>query len=641
MDFTRRGFLHLGLGAVTLGLGACTNEPTSVEQDADTVEDTVEETTEEAVEEPEVDPRAFRKLTIDSSAWKYDEENDVYYQLGIPYCLHPAATSYESLAIFVPGAYLSASAEDENVLEVAADAHVGAYSAATAPILMPINSGTFGAQTSPTAYSFEGLQPYLGAGYIYVYAGFRGRSSGYESREGRRGDVYSGGVPWPVIDLKAAVRFLRYNREALPGDTDRIITFGFSGAGGISAVMGASGDAEAFMPYLTEIGAATHDATGEHLTDATFASATWCPITSLDAADASYEWMMGQYAVDGTRREGTWTHLLSADLARSFAAYVNDMGLTTPDGTPLTLEQSDEGIFCAGSYYDYLMTTIQESATTFFSTTEFPYTYAPTHLVSAVFPGDPNLLRTGAGTSDIEQITGDASAVAAGMSADREDDAESSTQSMTFETDLDYVNHLNRDIWWLTYNQRRTSAFITSIADFSRQVKGAAKDVCAFDAIGRSSVENQLFGVDDATSLHFSKMVADCLVAGREAYAACEDFEEVLVTDWTGDLTELDSMGQDMQTRRDMFDPLHFLCPAREGFESSGVAPHWRINSGVFQTDTSLTTEVNLTLALTANEHVKRVDFTPVWGQGHVLAEATGTAEENLLAWIADICASE
>ena len=55
-------------------------------------------------------------------------------------------------------------------------------------------------------------------GIIYIYAGCRGRFEGGES--------YHAGAPWGVTDLKAAIRFLRYNSASIPGDLNRFYTFG-------------------------------------------------------------------------------------------------------------------------------------------------------------------------------------------------------------------------------------------------------------------------------------------------------------------------------------------------------------------------------------------------------------------------------
>ena len=46
---------------------------------------------------------------VDQTAWQYSADDDVYYQIGISYCETPADTAYETLAIFVPGAYMTAT----------------------------------------------------------------------------------------------------------------------------------------------------------------------------------------------------------------------------------------------------------------------------------------------------------------------------------------------------------------------------------------------------------------------------------------------------------------------------------------------------------------------------------------------------
>lgn len=107
----------------------------------------------------------------------------------------------------------------------------------------------------------------------------------YNADAGCRGR--DAGAPAGVTDLKAAVRFLRFCDESMPGDAERIFTFGMSGGGAQSALMGATGDSELYTPYLEQIGAVMDQR------DAVYGSMCWCPITNLDTADESYEWMMG------------------------------------------------------------------------------------------------------------------------------------------------------------------------------------------------------------------------------------------------------------------------------------------------------------------------------------------------------------
>ncbi len=632
MRCSRREFVSLASGAALAGLTACASageeQNTGTNADASNKDEDKEK----------VDLNEFESLAIDVTAWKYDKAHDVFYQLGLPYCLKPGSGSCETLAIFVPGAYFVAKEHGKTyACTINTSAKVGGFAASTAPVAMPINSGTLSPQSSPTSYGYTGLSNYLDAGFVYVYAGFRGRSSGFESGSN---DVFSGGAPWPVVDLKAAVRFLRYNASVLPIDPARIFTFGFSMGGGVSSLMGTSGDSELYVPYLEAIGAVTHDAEGNAISDKTFGSASWCPITSFDTADASYEWMMGQYENDNTRAEGTWTKTMSLDLARAYGAYINEMDLRDEADQELTLDETSAEMYADGSYYEQVLKCIEASAQSFFDRTKFPYTHTPNHVTNASFPGDPNLLSAGAGTSDVEVVTSDASAQAAtGVQKDEvSNGGKTRIESVVYATQEDYINELNNNSWWLTYNQRSGAVRISSIADFVNRLKRAAKDVCAFDGIDRSTVENQLFGIDEAGCLHFSQMVCDQLVEHRDDYAKMDNWDDSLVREWTGDLIELDSLETDMITRMRMFNPLYYVSGTYDGYGTAAVAPHWRINSGIFQTDTALCTELNLSLALKHYDGVADVAFTPVWGQGHELAEESGTAEENLVAWMIACC---
>lgn len=65
-----------------------------------------------------------------------------------------------------------------------------------------------------------------------------------------------------------------------------------------------------------------------------------------------------------------------------------------------------------------------------------------------------------------------------------------------------------------------------------------------------------------------------------------------------------------------------------------------RIRSGIAQSDTSLTTELNLAMALQNDERVDGVDFVAVWGQGHTQAERMGSATDNFVSWVRECMAS-
>lgn len=574
-------------------------------------------------------------LAFDSAAWNYDADNDVYWQIGVVYCSAPQADEYESLGIYVPGAYMNASANGDGTYTctVNASASVGTYTAATAPIVMPVNTAGYAAQAAPTAYSSDGLSDYLEAGIVYVYAGCRGRNNGTNAD----GSAYDGGAPWGVTDLKAAVRYLRLNAEVLPGDTDRIFTFGHSGGGAQSALMGATGDSELYYAYLDDIGAALYDADGNYISDAVCGAMCWCPITSLDAADEAYEWMMGQYSDSGTRADDTWTGALSDDLAASFADYVNGLGLTDGNGNALTLTATDGTIYTAGTYYDYMLSVIEQSLNNFLADTAFPYTSGgSTAMADGGFAGGgiSGTRPSGGGTPPSGAPSGDApGALPSGGSG-------ASSESVTYETAQDYIDALNGDDAWITYDAAANTAEITSIGAFVTHCKNASKDVCAFDALDRSQAENYVFGNGESDALHFDAVLSALLSENADKYAALSGYDASCAAAYAGDLTNTDALGTDSATRQNMYNPLYFLSAAYAGCGSSVPAKYWRINTGIDQGDTSLSTEMDLALVLAQNSAVDSVDFTTVWGQGHTTAERTGDSTSNFIAWVESCCAA-
>jgi len=546
-------------------------------------------------------------LTLDMAAWRYDATNDVYYQIGLVYCTTPQAAAYESLGLYVPGAYMTGTANGDGTYTctVNASGTVGSYTAATAPYVLPVNTPGYAAQAAPTSYSYSDVASYIQAGFIYVYAGCRGRSNGTNDD----GSSYAGGSPWGVTDLKAAIRYIRYNAAQLPGNAADTFTFGMSGGGAQSAIVGASGDSPLYTAYLNAIGAAMTDAAGNTLSDAVVGSMCWCPITSLDEADEAYEWMMGQYATTGTRADGTFTAALSDDLAAAFAEYINAIGLKDASGNTLTLEATDGSIYAAGTYYDYLVGVIEQSLDNFLSDTAFPYTPASTN---GGMGGRPS--------------GGPASKSAA--------TAMSSAATATYQTAQEYIDALNGDDPWISYDAKTNTATITSIAAFVTHCKQATKDVGAFDDLNRSQAENDVFGTADSDALHFDAVMAKLLADNKDKYAACSDFDASYADAYAGDLKSVDALGTDSATRQQMYNPMYYVCAGYDGYGSATVAKYWRINTGLFQGDTALTTETNLALALQANAAVSSVDFTTVWGLGHTTAERTGDSTSNFISWV-------
>ena len=565
-------------------------------------------------------------LALDNTAWQYDAENNVYWQIGIIYVSNPASTEYESLGIYVPGDYLTATDNGDGTYTATlnADATVSGYTVGTAPVVFPVNTPGYSAAPAPTAYSYSDVSSYMQAGFIYVSAGLRGRDNGYDASGNL---LYSGGAPWGVTDLKAAVRYYRYNADVLPGNTDSIFIFGMSGGGAQTSIMGATGDSELYTPYLEAIGAALTDADGNPISDAVLGAMAWCPITSLDYADAAYEWNMGQYATTGTRADDTWTSALSDDLATAYAAYINALGLTDADGNALTLEASEVGIYAAGSYYDYLLGVVEQSLNNFLADTTFPYTPSSGGFGGGMRGGTPP---SGEMPAGMTPPTGDAAATAEAGST--------TTTSTTYATAQAYIDSLNAAVEWVTYDAASNTATITSLADFvAYGSKTPSKSVGAFDDLNRGQAENNVFGNDASDSLHFDAVLADLLAANQATYATYADWDAGYIDAYATDLQAVDSLGNSIQTRLNMYNPMYYLLAYYDGYQTSTVAPYWRINTGIEQGDTASTVEMNLALALASYDSVEDVQFTTVWDQGHTMAERTGSSTDNFIAWVNDI----
>ena len=542
---------------------------------------------------------------IDSTKWQYNSDDKIYWQTGISYCENPADENYETLGIFIPAAYMNAKDNGDGTFtcKINNQVAVKGYTAASAPIVIPVNTPGYSAIKAPTDYVTDSAS-YTSAGFIYVAAGCRGRDAG---------------APAGVTDLKAAIRYIRYNDGVIPGDVDRVFSFGMSGGGAQSALLGATGDSEDYEPYLTAIGAVSG------VSDAVTGSMCWCPITELDYADEAYEWNLGSTRTDLTEQEQT----LSNGMAEAFAQYINDLGLKDSSGNALTLTESEEGIYQSGTYYEYLKGVVETSLNNFLEDTTFPYTVETKkgprgggRDQGGQKPDEPHEQGDKAPNGDAAPDAGNGAPDFYTMDGvDRNLSTGGVTLSGTYETAQDYIDALNADGTWVNYDSAANTATITSIADFTNACKRASKGIGAFDALDESQAENTLFGYGDGTTSHFDATLAE-LLKDDATYGAT--FAEAM--------EKTDSEGKTVTERGNMYNPLYYLSGYYDGYQKSTVADHWRIRTGIAQSDTSLTTEVNLALAL--KNYGADVDFATIWGEGHTMAESTGDSTTNFIEWV-------
>ena len=263
-----------------------------------------------------------------------------YGLLNVVYCANPESARIQHLDIYVPTEYVKEARDNgDGTFTLSFDEEAvftnlngASYTVNTAPIIFQNTidgykegySITLGTETKgihlnadQTGSSIYG--DYVQAGYIYVCVGSRGvDSEGLESK---------GMAPDQIVDLKAGVRYLKANDTVLPGDANKIIAVGGSAGGSCAALLGVSGNAEVFRPYLEKIGAVM-DAT-----DDIYGARVQAPIANVDKADMAYEYLhstevnyhqMGPNGGDKTFDD--FEIALQQELIAAFEAYLTELG---------------------------------------------------------------------------------------------------------------------------------------------------------------------------------------------------------------------------------------------------------------------------------------------------------------------------
>ncbi len=257
------------------------------------------------------------------------------------YVRKPVDPEYQKMNLYVPEIYYEEPEKARFTLK-------------TAPIFFPNSVGGYmpGLPQEPGA-TFTGIMNgtfyALEQGFVVAAPGARGR--GLTDADGK----FTGMAPACLVDLKAAVRYLRYNRDRIPGDTEKIISNGTSAGGALSALLGTTGNHEDYEPYLEQLGAARER-------DDIFAASCYCPITNLEHGDMAYEWefcgLDAYYFRD--QPEGRLTERqkeLSVMEKELFPGYLNSLGLC--DGTGKALSLNEDG---TGSFRDYIASLVERSA---------------------------------------------------------------------------------------------------------------------------------------------------------------------------------------------------------------------------------------------------------------------------------------
>lgn len=247
-------------------------------------------------------PYSIKTTTVDDQTIRYRAFE------GIVYVSDPVSSRDESMDFFVPEDYYEGRM-------------IGGYSVDSAPIFftnamggyMPtepsdlvanpssgISVGLVASDFASTTISpvdvVSGASPAVPGGFCGLGPGPNAISvalaKGYiVASPGCRGIIQNDGLCADdilacIVDLKAAVRYLRYNDAVMPGDAEKIISNGTSIGGVISAILGVTGNSKDYEPYLKSLGAA--DAR-----DDVFAACCHCPISGLEDVDMAYGRQLG------------------------------------------------------------------------------------------------------------------------------------------------------------------------------------------------------------------------------------------------------------------------------------------------------------------------------------------------------------
>ena len=206
-----------------------------------------------AADPPPLPASTTLNITVDGAAMTVKAYNVVYVANPVqvrdttPPGPPVITTAYQTMNIYVPDNATEASPiilQDNN-----SGWNGGKPGTSVVPGAVCVTTGS---TTGLTACN-QNVAVALKAGYVIANVGCRSRLFGAQDINNN----YIAHSPAQVVDVKAAIRYLRrYNDAAMPGNTKRIIITGTSGGGALGVAIAASGNSPDYYPYLYELGAA-------------------------------------------------------------------------------------------------------------------------------------------------------------------------------------------------------------------------------------------------------------------------------------------------------------------------------------------------------------------------------------------------
>lgn len=527
-------------------------------------------------------------LTQCRDKWTFDEKRNCWCLEDILYTPVPKDDRFQRVSIYVPKELLNS---DGTVPEHARKVPVVFYNCASGYGEMPQNW-----LDSPRS---SGAQ-YLERGWVFVSSGCRGR----ETRDEK--GVLCGQSPATLVDFKTAIRFLRHNRDVLPGDYDQIISVGYSAGGAMSTLLAVTGDNENFIPYLEENGAFMEES------DAVYAAQIYCPVTDLEHSNMAYEWMFradreSEDSPAGPSEVMTpFQEALSAQLADRYVEYFNSMELKNPKTGELLVLNEDGR---SGSGYDYFMDCLNRSATCYLTKIkngELSEKYSPEDYIAGNYTrwvrGRPHIGPKGKKPSKTQ-----------GEMALRPEPGQIGLTHPPMEQEQGVDKRS-----WLSWDGER--AAISSLDDYVLNHRRRMKQCPAFDSLACGTPENEVFGDTNIPCKHFDRSMARSLEVLKDDfpeeygryYPACTAME--------GDA--------DLTRKIWLYNPWNYIGTE----QCSKQAGHYRVLVGGCDADTSFMISMTLALKL-ANAGLGEVSYGIVWDQPHCEADYPG----EVCDWIESI----
>ncbi len=527
------------------------------------------------------DPKDYVKRTMNANG----ETVTFRAHEHLVYVKKPYDPESQMLSVYIPEAYFKGGT-------------VNGFTAETAPIFMPNGVGGYlpGKIEEPQEDSRHGganaALYALSNGYVVVSPAIRGRSlkhrNGYET----------GKAPALIVDYKAAVRFVRHNRKAgrIPaGDTEKIISSGTSAGGALSALLGATGNAKEYQPYLNELGAAKER-------DDVFASMAYCPITNLENADMAYEWMF--HNADEYYSRGFARRMAAADGdASSYDTLPNrpdNAPAEAKTGTPISPDQKAISGELKEDFSEYL-----------------------------------NALNLHDSLGNRVNLAPDGN----GLFREYIESLYLASAQDAIDTGEDI-----KDTPWITVSDN-TAVHM----DFDKYIAAVKrlKGVPAFDAFDMSTGENNEFGTYNIANKHFTRFGLEhsslvTVPKRKEEEAAQKEKDEAMRLASPLEKLRLQKAALEEQMEKDKLDVSPYMADSNViammnpmgyiGRADVQTALHWRIRHGALDRDTALA--IPALLALKLKNRGKAVDFKVPWGYGH-----DGDYDlPELFAWTDRIC---